>query len=307
LVEVIGVGALNWDRLILVDRFARAGEEIVIKGVKEAAGGSSANTLSALGRLGIECGFIGKIGSDEEAGLILDAFKQDGVDINGITTSEGKSGSVFAFVDEEGERSMYVNPGVNESLLVKDLDIAYMRSARIIHISSFAGERSLETIKKIPEMKGESKLTFAPGFLSSRGIDFLRPILEVCEILFLNEEEAFSLTRKSPRDAGIFLRSLGVKEVVITLGKRGCATVDEEGTKVVRGVDGEVADTTGAGDAFAAGFLYGELQGFGAQISSKIGHFVASRCIQRVGAREGLPDKRAIDTFLGKNQWIKRA
>ena len=298
--EVVGIGALNWDRLLLVDRFAKEGEEIVIKEFREEAGGSAANTIAGLGRLGVKCGFIGKMGSDKEGELILKAFEREGVDTKGIKRVEGRSGAVYAFVDDLGERSMYVKSGVNDNLLLNDINSSYLRFARFIHISSFAGSTSIETIKKIPELKGPAKLSFAPGFLSRRGRDFLTPILKQCEILFLNEKEAAALTGKPPSEAGAVLRREGLETVVVTMGSKGCIVVDEEGAHEAFGIKTTVVDTTGAGDAFAAGFLYGTLKGFDASASARIGNFAASKCIRHIGARKGLPSKGSLKAFLRK-------
>ncbi|MFQ5800714.1 MAG: carbohydrate kinase family protein [Candidatus Hydrothermarchaeales archaeon] len=296
--EVVGVGALNWDRLYRVDRFAAAGEEIVIKDVREEAGGSAANTIAGLGRLGVECGFVGKIGNDPEGRNIITAFKEVGVDTRGIVKVEGRTGSVLAFVDDTGERIMYVNPGVNDTLLPKDINIDYIKSARYLHVSSFAGETSINAIKKIPEIKGTAKLSFAPGFLCWRGLDFLMPLLKDCGILFLNEKEANALTAAPPHKAGGVLMDIGVGTVVVTLGERGCLVIDEEGVYDVEGIKARAVDTTGAGDAFAAGFLFGVLNGFHGAASGKLGNFVASRCIEHVGARKGLPKIGGAKAFL---------
>jgi ribokinase len=297
LVEVVGVGALNWDRLLLVDRFAKAGEEIVVKDVREEAGGSAANTIAGLGRLGIECGFIGKIGSDSEGAGIMAAFSADSVDITEIIRAKGRSGSVYAFVDDSGERTMYVNPGVNDTLGLEDFDSNYLGGARFIHVSSFARARAIEAIKAISELLGGSALSFSPGFLSYRGIDFLSPLLENSSILFLNEEEARALTGEGPLKAAEILRELGVGKVAVTLSEKGSIVVGDEGTHEVDGVKASVVDTTGAGDAFSAGFLYGRLRGYNDLNSARIGNFMASRCVQQIGARKGLPDIEVLQTF----------
>jgi ribokinase len=298
LVEVVGVGALNWDRLFRVDRIARTGEEIVIKGFEEEAGGSAANTIAALGRLGVECGFVGKVGLDREGERIITSFKRDSVSTEHIFRVQGRSGNVLAFVDDTGERNMYVNPGVNYDLLLKELNSRYLQSSKIIHISSFAGETSIETIKKIPKFRGKAFLSFSPGFLCWRGIDFLIPLLKECAILFLNQKEALALTGNNPSRAGVLLRNVGVERAVITLGEKGCLVVDGDGVQEVMGEKVKVVDTTGAGDAFSAGYLFGILKGLNVETCARIGNFVASKCVQQVGARKGLPERSSVDNFL---------
>jgi ribokinase len=298
LVEVVGVGALNWDRLFLVDRFASPGEEIVIQESKEEAGGSAANTIAGLGRLGVECGFIGKLGSDKEGDKILSAFKRDRVDLKGIKRVDGVSGSVFAFVDDEGERTMYVNPGVNDTLGIPDLDEKYLGRARFIHVSSLAGEPATGAILNIPKFIGDAKLSFSPGFLCAKGVDYLMPILTHCEILFLNSVEATALAGSDTDQREHILTQLGVKTVVVTQGSRGCLVLDELATHRVPGIKAKAVDTTGAGDAFSAGFLYGNLRGYGNLDCARIGNFTASLCVGSIGARSGLPDQDSLKSFL---------
>jgi ribokinase len=298
LVKVVGVGALNWDRLFRVDRFARAGEEIVIKGFEEEAGGSAANTIAALGKLGVDCGFVGKVGLDTDGERIITAFERDSVNTENILRVEGRTGNVFAFVDDTGERNMYVNPGVNDSLLLEELNNKYLQSSEIIHISSFAGETSIETLKGIPRLRGKALLSFSPGFLCARGLDFLMPLLKECSILFLNQKEAFALTGEKPSRAGVLLKDLGVDKAVVTLGEKGCLIVDGDGVHEVMGERAKVVDTTGAGDAFSAGYLFGSLNGLDVEICARIGNFVASKCVQQMGARKGLPEKSSLDNFL---------
>src|SRR3989337_3479452 len=111
--DVVGFGALNVDKLYRVSRIAREGEESFILSMSESPGGSSANTIVGLTRLGAKTGFIGKVANDHEGQLLLNDFRREGVNIDGIViASEGKSGTVSAFVDKNGERALYVHPSV---------------------------------------------------------------------------------------------------------------------------------------------------------------------------------------------------
>lgn len=296
--DVVGIGALNWDRLYVVDRFASAGEEIVIKEAREEAGGSAANTIAALGRLGVECAFIGLVGDDPEGRAIADAFEKEGVDTCGLIRAEGRTGTVIAIVDGTGERTMYVHPGVNDLLSPEHLDSGLIASARILHVSSFAGGDALETVIGLPGLMGGSKLSLAPGFLCQRGLDFLDPLVERAALLFLNEEEASALTGLGPEEAAELLLDRGVETVAITLGRRGALAADREGTVLAGAIETRVVDTTGAGDAFAAGFLYGVLKGLPLAMCAELGNFTASRCVGRVGARSGLPGKGDVEGLL---------
>jgi len=108
--DVIGFGALNVDTLLKVDKIASAEEESFIRDFKEACGGSAANTIIGLARLGCKVGFIGKVANDYEGNLQMSCFKAEGVNTEGIIqTDKGKSGSVLGFVDKKGSRALYIN------------------------------------------------------------------------------------------------------------------------------------------------------------------------------------------------------
>ena len=115
--DVIGFGALNVDKIYQVGRIAREGEESFILSTSESPGGSAANTIVGLARLGAKTGFIGKVADDQEGNLLLSDFRTEGVNIDGIVIAKhGHSGAVFAFIDMKGERALYVHPSVNDSL-----------------------------------------------------------------------------------------------------------------------------------------------------------------------------------------------
>lgn len=292
--EILGFGALNWDRILRVDRLAGPGEEIIIKSSAEEAGGSSANTIAALGRLGIKTDFMGKVGNDPEGKRIIDSFKERNVNVDHIMTSNGRTGMIYAFVDDQGERTMYLDPGVNNTVSAEDMDLDALRNSSIIHASSFAGGLSLETLKRLPELIGKARLSYAPGFLSHYGMEFNKDILEKTHILFLNESEVYALTKVKPGPATRILHDKGIEKVLITLGEKGAMVSYNGHNEIIPAFEADVRDTTGAGDAFAAGYLFGELKGFTPSESARIGNFFSKKCIGEIGARKGHPTLEEI-------------
>lgn len=300
----MGVGALNLDRLYLVERIASAGDEVPVISSKEAPGGSAANTIVGLARLGAATGFIGRVGDDMEGEFLLEAMEREGVDRGGIKVCEGDSGLVLAFVDRRGERAMYAYPGVNDALAMDDA-LGYARRARIVHMSSFVGDRSYEAQRRLASELGGVKISLAPGTLyARRGLEEMEAILKKCEVLFLNREEIGLLTGKGYEEGAALLRAKGVRNVAVTLGPEGCYVLGDEGLHLPA-YRTEVVDTTGAGDAFAAGFLFGMLHGQGAEACGRLGNRCASLCVSKVGARDGLPHRRELEGFLREIEWYK--
>jgi ribokinase len=291
--DVIGFGALNVDKLYRVNKIAGPEEEGFIKGFEEACGGSAANTIVGLARLGCKVGFIGKVAKDREGKMLMEDFRVEGVNTKGIIRAEaGRSGTVMGFVDEKGERALYVDPGVNDTISFEEIDMGYACQAKFIHLTSFVGEKSFEAQKRLVEnLPKNVKVSLDPGELYARkGIKALNPILERTFVFMPNSRELALLTGVEDYVKGAEkMLELGVKIVAVKLGGKGCYVTDEKESHHVEAFKVQIVDTTGAGDAFCAGFLYGLLKGKSLKECAKLGNFVASRCIMKMGARTGLP------------------
>jgi ribokinase len=291
--DVIGFGALNVDRLFRVNRIASAEEESTITDFEEACGGSAANTIVALARLNCAVSFVGKAASDREGTMLLEDFRKERVDTrNVIVAKHGRSGNVMGFIDEEGDRALYVDSGVNGEIELRELGVERVFQTRFLHLTSFVGKKSLQTQKELLQILPRSILvSFDPGTVYARiGFDELEPIIDRTYVMMPNIGELKLLTGKTDyRKGAEFLLSQGVSIVAVKLGAQGCFVTDGRESCLIEACKVKVVDTTGAGDAFCAGFLYGLIKGKSLHDCGKIGNFVASRCIMRVGARAGLP------------------
>jgi len=290
--EVIGLGALNYDVLYVVERIAKGGEEVGIIDVKKAPGGSAANTIVALSRLGVDAGFVGIVGNDKEGELILEEFRKEGVETR-VRKEEGYTGAAIAFVDDRGERALYILPGVNARLCMEDIDMEFVNNARFLHTSSFVSKEQLEMQCELAR-RMKSKLSFSPGMLCfNYKLEDLAELIERSEVVFLSLRELESLLKDVNYEKGAeIILNIGAKIVCVTLGERGCYVADSAGeSHLIDAYPTDVVDTTGAGDAFAAGFLFGLQHEKELYESGKIGNLVASFCIREYGGRKGLPQQ----------------
>ncbi|MGB9853507.1 MAG: carbohydrate kinase family protein [Candidatus Bathyarchaeales archaeon] len=291
--DAVGFGALNVDKLYKVNNIAGPEEEGFIINCQEACGGSAANAIVGLARLGCKVGFIGKVAMDREGKMLIDDFRKEGVDTKGVVRAKtGRSGTVMGFVDEKGDRALYVDPGVNDTLEFEEIDVEYASQTEFLHLTSFVGEKSFETQKKLVESLPENvKVSLDPGALYARkGIKQLSPIITRSFAVMPNAKEVALLTGEEDYVAGAEkLLKIGVKIVAVKLGGMGCYVTDGNESHHIEAFKVPVVDTTGAGDAFCAGFLYGLLKNKSLYECGRIGNFVASRCIMKMGARAGLP------------------
>ena len=291
--DVIGFGALNLDRLYRVERIAREGEHMPIEEATESPGGSAANTIAALAGLGLKTGFIGAAGNDAEGKILLEDFEKREVDTKGIAILPGKTGVIIGFVDAKGERTLYPYPGANSMMEEKDIDFNYAKSAKFLHITSFVGEKQFGLQKKLASELTDTCISFSPGDLyTKKGLRALLPIIKKSAVIFLNETEIKDLTGKSYAEGSRALTDKGARIVAVTLGAKGCFVSDGKDAYHVPAKKAKVADTTGAGDAFAAGFLHKMIRGGSILDAARSGNDLACLCIKKVGARTWLPEKR---------------
>jgi ribokinase len=291
--DAIGFGALNVDRLFKVNKIASAEEESFVTEYSETCGGSAANTIVSLSRLQCKTGFIGKIGSDREGRILLADFHKEHVDTKGIIKGkQERSGTVMGFIDANGERALYVDPGINDEITWNEINVEYASQAKFLHLTSFVGKKSFETQKKLLQILPDNvKISLDPGEIyARRGLNALRPFLEKAYVVMPNAPELALLFGNGDykKNASLLLRA-GAKIVAVKQGREGCYVTDGKENFRIKALKVKVKDTTGAGDSFCAGFLYGLINGKGIQECGKIGNLVASKCVIKVGARYGLP------------------
>lgn len=289
--DVVGFGALNVDKLFKVNIIAKKEEEGFITDFKISGGGSAANTIVGLARLELRTGFIGKVASDMEGKVLLDELKREGVDVNGIiVTKKGRSGKVMGYIDPNGDRALYVDPGVNNQLEYHDINLEYISGTKYIHLSSFVAEKPLDAQKRFINQLSGMKVCFDPGALyARRGFNDLKPIIQKSFAVLPNELEIKLLTGQDYKQGAKTFLELGVEIVAVKLGERGCYVTDGKEDYMIDTYTVKAVDTTGAGDAFNAGFIYGLIKGKDLLECGRLGNFAASRCVSKIGSRTGLP------------------
>ncbi|MEN6574500.1 carbohydrate kinase family protein, partial [Methanobacterium aggregans] len=266
------------------------------------------NTIVGLSRLGLKAGFIGKVAGDREGEILLQNLQNEDVNTDGVFLApEGRSGSVSGFVDEEGQRALYVDPGVNDLIEPNEVERDYINGIRVLHLTSFvanSSSQSLESQKKIlNEIPEGVVVSFDPGMLYiERGLDFLEKFLLKTDILLINEvelklllNEEYETAIDACEEGSKKLLDYGIKVVVVKRGDKGAYVTDGRSSHFIDALKVRCVDTTGAGDAFNAGFIYGFIRGEGIQKSAQIGNFVAACSVQEKGATEGLPDSSRLE------------
>ncbi|WP_296894864.1 carbohydrate kinase family protein [uncultured Methanobrevibacter sp.] len=300
--EIIGFGALNVDKLYSVDKIVSYDEESFITDETNTPGGSAANTIVGLSRLGCSTSIIGKIAEDEDGDLIEYNLAINGVYTNNLIYSEsGSTGKCIGFVDGNGERCLYISPGVNDDIEIGEINPLNIMRCKIMHYTSFVGDSFKTQIELLEKLNKETLLSFDPGMLYvEKGFDELKPILERTDILLINESELRLLCNDNDADLkelSINLLDLGIGTVVVKQGSKGAFAINNSEECFAEAYECEAVDTTGAGDSFNSGFLYSFLKGYDLEKSCKIGNWVASRAIQGFGM-DKFPTAKELDEFF---------
>jgi ribokinase len=300
--EVIGFGALNVDKLYSVENIVTKDEESFIKSETDTPGGSAANTIVGLARLGCSTSIIGKIAEDEDGDLIEYHLAINGVYSNNLIYSDtGSTGKCLGFVDNNGERCLYIDSGVNDEIKIGEINPLNIMRCKIMHYTSFVGDSFNTQVELLDKLSDQCVLSFDPGMLYvQKGFDELRPILERTNILLINESELRLLcnNNKDPlKQLAIGFLDLGIGTVVVKKGAEGVFAIDNSTECEVESFECDVIDTTGAGDSFNSGFLYSYLKGYDLEKSCRIGNWVASKSIEGFGM-EKFPTLRDLEDFF---------
>jgi len=260
----------------------------------ERSGGSAANTVAGLASFGAKCGFIGRVATDQFGGIFRHDIRSLGVAYNTRPVDDGEpTARCLILVTPDGERTMNTFLGVSVGFTTVDLDASLIEAAKIVYLEGylFDREEAKEAFKEAARIARGSgakvALTLSDAFCVDRHrADFRTFINEGTDIIFANEKEITSLYEVNSFEEAA--------DAVLSECELAVLTRSAEGSVIVSGgetitIEPEpvhaVVDVTGAGDLYAAGFLYGLTQGLALQTCGQLGSLAAAEVISHFGAR----------------------
>lgn len=251
------------------------------------SGGSAANAIHGLARLGNSTAFIGKIGPDNLGKIFHSDMISSGIAPQ-LIPSATETGTAVAFISPDSERSFAVFLGAALELSSSDLQEKYFKAFDILHIEGYLvqNHQLIETAVRMAKSAGlKVSLDLASYNVVESNLVFLQNIVKnYVDIVFANEEEAYSFTGMEPEQATSFLAQQ-CEIAVVKTGAKG--SLIQSGKKLHRIgiIPTKVIDTTGAGDLYAAGFLHGLLHGMPLHKSGEAGAILAGNVIRHIGAK----------------------
>jgi ribokinase len=319
--NIVGFGALNLDLIYEVEDFKSISSEAFqlapgkeVFGSEEdfqsllgqlnrsgtlkskSGGGSAANTIVALARMGFQTKFIGKVGEDEEGDFLLENLRP--VD-KGLISRGGRSSACLVVLDRHQDRFLFVRGNTNNTLTFDGIKLDELKDISWMHFTSFIGELPFEAQKALLNHLDPSvKLSMDPGEIyAKKGLDKIRPLIKRCHILFLTEREVRLLTDQDLSSGAKALMEIGPSVLVCKKGNQGSHILTKKGDFEVPAIKIEVVDNTGAGDVYNAGFLAGFLLGRSLKESALFATVVAAGSVKGYG-RDCYPTEEDLKNFF---------
>ena len=301
---IIVVGSINTDLVAVTKRMPVVGETVIASDFQIHPGGKGANQAVAVARLGYPVRLIGRLGNDTFGAELRTHLQKAGVDITGVSTSDGVSGVAVVVVSERGDNSIVVAPGSNSKVTPEDLDanISILRNAGMVLAQL---EIPLETVEhlaricareNVPLILDPAPAKDLPSGMSKNIAWFTPNQTEAAFYLGNKHSESSQL---SPAEMAKMLLSNGCRGVVLKMGANGTYLRSQDGIgSLVPAFSVNAIDTTAAGDAFNAGFATALMLGNSALDSATFAAAVAAISVTRIGAQPSMPSMVEAEEFI---------
>jgi len=262
----------------------------------KSGGGSAANTIVALARMGFPAKFIGKVGEDQEGDFLLENLRP--VQTDWIRRGE-RSGVCLVVLDCRQDRFLFVQGNANDRLSMEEVDLDVLKDIYWVHLTSFIGDSPFEAQKfLLSNLSRSVKVSLDPGEIyAKKGLEKIRPLVERCHILFVTERETRLLTDRDLSAGTKQLMEVGPAVVVCKRGKEGSLVFSQGGEFEVPAPQVEVVDNTGAGDVYNAGFLAGLILGRSLEESALFATAIAAKSVTGYG-RDRYPTREDLESFF---------
>jgi sugar/nucleoside kinase (ribokinase family) len=261
----------------------------------EMSGGSAANTIVGVANLGARAAYVGKVRDDQIGRLYTHDIRAAGVAFETRPAPDGPAtGCCYILVTPDGERTMNTYLGAAQELMPDDIDAAQVAASAIIYLEGYlwdpknAKDAFVKASSIAHDAGRQVALTLSDSFCVDRYrgefLDLMRR--GTVDLVFANEAELHSLYQTSDFDTALTQWRSDTKLGVVTRSEKGCLVASYDGVIAVPAFPiGRIVDTTGAGDLFAAGFLFGLVRGAGHENAGRLGALAAAEVIQHIGAR----------------------
>lgn len=294
---VTGIGQCSLDYLAIVDSYPEVDTKKEVLQWEEQGGGPVATAMVTLSRLGVKCRFYGIVGDDYAGEKIRQSLIDEHIDVEGLLKRD-KSTSQIAFIAIEknsGKRTIFWKRPSGYELRPEELGTGFLEDSNFLLLDGLMKASSLDAVKK-------AKSQNVPVILDAGRLrEGMLEIAKNCDYVVASEEFAKDIGWDG--DPEVFWKKLekfGLKIVTVTLGNRGSITFQKNKYFYVPAFKVEVIDTTGAGDVFHGGYIYGLLKGWSIFDTIRFASALAALKCKKIGGRAGIPGLNEVLNFLGE-------
>jgi adenosine kinase len=261
----------------------------------QVSGGSAANTIVGVANLGARAAYVGKVRDDQIGRLYIHDIRAAGVAFETKAAADGPAtGCSYILVTPDGERTMNTYLGAAQELTPDDIDEAQVAAAAIVYLEGYlwdpkSAKEAFVKAATIAHGAGRQvALTLSDSFCVDRYRDEFLDLMRkgTVDLIFANEAELHSLYQTADFDTALAQLRKDTKLGIVTRSEKGCVVASKDGVVAVPAFPiQKMVDTTGAGDLFAAGFLFGLVRNAGHENAGRLGALAAAEVIQHIGAR----------------------
>ncbi len=254
---------------------------------KQVSGGSAANTIYGAASLGASTGFIGTIGDDNFGKVFTENLKESGIEPF-MFVGDGETGVVGSLITPDSERTMTTFLGAAGNISTSQVNETLLKQYQLIHVEGYLvfNRGLIEFTARLAKECGlKVSLDLASFNVVEANVEFLQNLIKnYVDIVFANEDEAKALTGKSPEEALDEIATMA-EIAVVKVGKNGSMIKSGTQKYTIPAIEANVIDTTGAGDLYAGGFLYGLSKDLSFDKCGKMGSLLAGKVIEQIGAK----------------------
>jgi sugar/nucleoside kinase (ribokinase family) len=288
--KVLCIGDVMLDVVVALQVPINYGEDTPSK-ITTHGGGAAGNVASWIAHAGTAASIVARIGNDSAGAAITSEFEDLGVDYSSLRKTSDATGVVVVVVDKKGERTMFPETGANSGLVVTDMpdlagfDAAYVSGYALLNPRSRTGVLDMIAVIKSAGLPIFYD-TVTVGAMKEVDRALIQSWLPLMDYVLPNEEEALYVADASDIDSALTKLLELCPAVIIKRGPSGATAQNRGGTRIdIAAIKTVVADTTGAGDSFAAGFIATKISGGDLTASLKAGVTLAAKCVANIGAR----------------------
>ena len=270
----------------------RIWEDLKQYGVKYVPGGSAANTITCTAIFGMPSGYVGKIGNDDLGNLFKSSMEQFGVKAQMLCGTKSSGRCMVFITGANAERTFADYMGATLEMGPDDLDPSFFEGYDYFHIEGYLVQNQ-ELISKAARLAKAAGCTISIDMASYNVVEsnntFFHNLVEnYVDIVFANETEAKAFTKKEPQEAIVELANL-CKIAVVKVGKAGSMIKSGNEYHFIEPWPAKPIDATGAGDTYAAGFLYAHSLGLPLKVCGEIGSIIAAKVVEVIGTKIDIP------------------